>query len=49
MVDKRTIIIGDVHGCIDELCQLCERVAFGPEDKLVFVGYSLPRGPILVG
>ena len=41
----RTIIVGDVHGCIDELERLCKNVALTPEDDLVFVGDYVAKGP----
>ena len=40
-----TWIVGDVHGCAEELAQLVERVGLGPEDQLVSVGDLLHRGP----
>ncbi len=45
----RTIIVGDVHGCLQELDELLERAAPGPEDHLVFAGDLLDRGPDPVG
>ncbi len=41
----RTIIVGDVHGCRDELEALLSRVAFTPGDRLVMVGDLVVRGP----
>lgn len=41
----RTILVGDVHGCADELDALLERVAVAPADRLVFVGDLVVRGP----
>jgi Calcineurin-like phosphoesterase len=41
----RTVIVGDVHGCRDELCELLDRVAFGEGDRLVSVGDLVVRGP----
>jgi hypothetical protein len=41
----RTIVVGDVHGCADELEDLLERVAFASGDRLVFVGDLVARGP----
>jgi len=36
---KRTIIVGDVHGCYDELCALLDKVRFHEtDDTLIFVG-----------
>jgi len=41
----RTIIIGDVHGCVRELGQLLEIVAPTGSDRIVFVGDLVARGP----
>ena len=41
----RTIFVGDVHGCRDELADLLDRVAFAGGDRLVMVGDLLVRGP----
>lgn len=42
----RTIVVGDVHGCLDELQELIDRVAYVKgQDRLVFVGDLTDRGP----
>jgi len=41
----RTIILGDVHGCLDELKALLEHVGFAAGDRLVSVGDTVVRGP----
>ena len=41
----RTILVGDVHGCRDELDALLTKVAFSPGDRLVMVGDLVVRGP----
>ncbi len=41
----RTIVVGDVHGCFDELTRLLEEVRIRPEDLLVSVGDLVDRGP----
>jgi hypothetical protein len=41
----RTIWVGDVHGCAPELADLLEKVELGQEDRLVFVGDLVARGP----
>lgn len=41
----RTILVGDVHGCLAELDTLLDRIAFGESDRLVFVGDLVARGP----
>jgi hypothetical protein len=40
----RTIVIGDVHGCYDELLELLERVTFGADDRVVCVGDLVVKG-----
>ncbi|WP_329520725.1 metallophosphoesterase family protein [Spirillospora sp. NBC_01491] len=42
---RRTIIIGDIHGCFDELLELLEDVDIRPDDLLVSVGDLVDRGP----
>lgn len=42
---SRTIIIGDVHGCLRELQELIARLAPTPKDTLVFVGDLIHKGP----
>lgn len=41
----RTIVIGDVHGCWDELQDLLRAVKAGPEDRLISVGDLICKGP----
>jgi hypothetical protein len=41
----RTIWIGDVHGCADELEDLLGALGLGAEDLVVFVGDLVARGP----
>jgi hypothetical protein len=41
----RTIFVGDVHGCRDELLALLDKVAFTDGDRLVMVGDLVVRGP----
>jgi hypothetical protein len=45
----RTIVIGDVHGCREELEELLQATGPGPGDRLVFLGDLLDRGPDPVG
>lgn len=40
----RTIVVGDIHGCFDELLALLERVGFGERDRLVSVGDLIVKG-----
>ncbi|MEM1034365.1 MAG: metallophosphoesterase [Myxococcota bacterium] len=41
----RTVLIGDVHGCADELDALLTAVAVGDGDRVVMVGDTVNRGP----
>ncbi|GAA2631413.1 metallophosphoesterase family protein [Paractinoplanes durhamensis] len=41
----RTVIVGDIHGCFDELVELLDRVDLQPDDLLVSVGDLVDRGP----
>lgn len=41
---SRTIVVGDVHGCFDELVTLVERVGLTASDRLVCVGDLVVKG-----
>ena len=41
---SRTVVVGDVHGCYDELVALAERVGLGESDRLVCVGDLIAKG-----
>jgi hypothetical protein len=41
----RAVIVGDLHGCADELRRLLDRVRFGGGDALYLLGDLLSRGP----
>ena len=45
----RTIVIGDVHGCLDELLTLISRCRYAPGDRLVLVGDLVAKGPDSLG
>ncbi len=45
----RTLFIGDVHGCNDELGDLLKVAGFTSEDRLVFVGDLVAKGPDSAG
>jgi hypothetical protein len=45
MAKGRTIIVGDVHGCAEELEQLFEKVHVARNDHVVFVGDLVAKGP----
>lgn len=48
-MQHRTIVVGDVHGCLDELDELMKKVQLSPWDRLVFLGDLMDRGPDPVG
>jgi hypothetical protein len=41
----RTIVIGDIHGCYDELIELLNKLTLAPEDQVVAVGDLTAKGP----
>jgi hypothetical protein len=41
---SRTVVVGDIHGCYDELRDLLGEVSFGPDDRLVCVGDLVVKG-----
>jgi hypothetical protein len=41
---SRTVVVGDVHGCYDELVALVGRVGLGESDRLVCVGDLIAKG-----
>ena len=45
MSQEKTFIIGDVHGCLDMLQQLIDKIACSPDrDTLIFLGDYIDRG-----
>ena len=44
-----TWIIGDIHGCSDELAELIGKLDLGDDDTLVSVGDLFHRGPNPIG
>ena len=42
---KRTILIGDIHGCFQELQDLLKVLKVRPEDRLICVGDLISKGP----
>jgi hypothetical protein len=40
----RTIVVGDIHGCYDELRELLERAALTEDDRVVSVGDLIVKG-----
>jgi hypothetical protein len=41
----RTIVVGDIQGCFDELNDLLERVGLGADERVVAVGDLIVKGP----
>jgi bis(5'-nucleosyl)-tetraphosphatase (symmetrical) len=43
---KRTIFVGDIHGCIDEFNALLKKLQYDPKrDRLILLGDLVDRGP----
>lgn len=50
MATKRTIIVGDIHGCIVEFDELIKTLSYNKEsDGLILLGDLIDRGPDSVG
>ncbi|AEI64028.1 metallophosphoesterase [Corallococcus macrosporus] len=45
----RTLFIGDVHGCAEELDALLTRCGWRPDDRVVLVGDLVAKGPDSAG
>ena len=46
VVMKRTVVIGDVHGCFGELMDLLDKLSYSPQKHdLILLGDLLDRGP----
>ncbi len=45
----RTIFIGDVHGCLNELQRMIRRLEVQPEDRVILLGDLINRGPDSAG
>ena len=43
--EGRLLAVGDIHGCRELLLQLLQEVAPGAEDRLIFLGDYIDRGP----
>eukprot|EP00871_Galdieria_phlegrea_P000052 jgi/Galph1/1047/GphlegSOOS_G5785.1 len=43
--NPRLIIVGDVHGCVDELRDLLRLADFRPGDQVIFLGDLVAKGP----
>lgn len=45
----RTVIIGDIHGCLDELERLLDALGPVQGERLIFLGDLVSRGPFSLG
>jgi hypothetical protein len=45
MLRTKTFVIGDVHGCIDELQELMQKLSPSTHDRLIFIGDLIDKGP----
>jgi len=45
MSGARTFVVGDIHGCVDEVDRLLDALAPAASDTLVFLGDYIDRGP----
>jgi len=45
MPSSQTIVVGDIHGCFEELQQLLDIVNFSHNDELISIGDLVDRGP----
>jgi len=45
MSPARTFVIGDIHGCVDEVDRLLDALAPDTSDTVVFLGDYIDRGP----
>lgn len=46
--EARAFVVGDVHGCFDELTRLLERAALDEQDWVIAAGDVIDRGPASV-
>lgn len=42
---RRTIVVGDLHGCRDEALDLLDKLAVSSSDRVIFAGDLVDRGP----
>lgn len=42
---SRTIVVGDIHGCFDELKELIKKIKLKQSDRVVSVGDLVSKGP----
>jgi serine/threonine protein phosphatase 1 len=44
-MESRTIVVGDIHGCYDELMKLMDKVGLHKSDRVISVGDLIAKGP----
>lgn len=50
MAVKRNVIIGDIHGCLDEFDEFLKTISYNKEDtRVILLGDLMDRGPDSVG
>lgn len=50
MTIKRTILIGDIHGCVEEFDELLKTLSYNKDnDRIILLGDLIDRGPDSVG
>ena len=50
METKRTIFIGDIHGCVEEFDEMLAKLSYNPqEDRVILLGDLVDRGPDSAG
>jgi serine/threonine protein phosphatase 1 len=42
---RRTVVVGDIHGCYKELLELMDRVGPAADDRVISVGDLVTKGP----
>lgn len=46
---QRIIVVGDIHGCLEEFDELLRKVQYSSKDRLILAGDLVDRGPDSVG
>src|ERR1051325_9474122 len=50
MIERKVLVLGDIHGCIDEFNELLDKVHYHPgADRLILLGDLVDRGPDSIG
>lgn len=44
-MERRRIVVGDIHGCYSELLSLLDKVRLGGQDRVISVGDLVTKGP----